>query len=257
MSSSNRASLGAQVNWPAWKPHYRAAVGVFAQGFAQLLLLFASLIKTTSLVITPREVTRLPSFAQPNEKIRLSSKLVNCFGAPPSIGCPQILSMPPAWSTYDKIPSVGTPVQRRVPLNLHRRGNVKYVECRTTFEMDHLQTPARVLLFIVVPERDQFSVRRNRRSDRYSSVTCSGVPPSIETRQIVYGLFRVGVLEEDPLAVGRKGGPRALRLLERQLLRTAAVAIDSPDLKDTGAVRMKDDVTIIRRNNRRIISSAR
>jgi len=59
----------------------------------------ASLIKTTSLMITPRDATRLPSFIQSNDKIKLSSKFVNCFGAPPSIGCPQILSKPPRWST--------------------------------------------------------------------------------------------------------------------------------------------------------------
>ena len=58
----------------------------------------ASLIKTTSLVIAPREATRLPSFAQSNEKIRPSSKVVSCLGVPPAIGCPQMLSMPPAWS---------------------------------------------------------------------------------------------------------------------------------------------------------------
>src|ERR1044071_8972168 len=54
-----------------------------------------SLIKTTSAVITPRDVTRPPSFNHANAKILPSSKFVNCFGAPPSMGCPHRLSMPP------------------------------------------------------------------------------------------------------------------------------------------------------------------
>src|SRR6185369_17360696 len=64
------------------------------------------------------------------------------------------------------------------------------------------------------------------------------------------------MLKYDPFAVGRNRGPRALCHFKRQLLRPAAVAIRSPDLKHTRAVRMKYDVAIVRRNYGRIISSA-
>ena len=45
-----------------------------------------SLIKTTSLSMTPREQTSFPSRDQSKEKIRSVLKLVNCLGGLPSIG---------------------------------------------------------------------------------------------------------------------------------------------------------------------------
>src|SRR6185369_5234665 len=131
---------------------------------------------------------------------------------------------------------------------------VKYVESRTTFEVDHLQTPARILLLVVVPERNQLSIRRNCGSDRQavgdffqSAAIDRNSPYSVRT-------IRTGMLKHDPFAVGRNRGPRALCHFKRQLLRPAAVAIRSPDLKHTRAVRMKYDVAIVRRNYGRIIS---
>src|SRR6266850_1636596 len=59
----------------------------------------ASPIKTTSLVITPFEVTRCPSRDQSKEKISRSLKSVNCFAVPPSIGWAQTFSNPPRLST--------------------------------------------------------------------------------------------------------------------------------------------------------------
>src|SRR5690349_19535056 len=132
--------------------------------------------------------------------------------------------------------SIRTPVQWCIPLNLHRRRNVKYVELRTTFEVDDLQTPARVLLRIVVPERDQFTVRRNCRPDRDTFGNSFRRTPVDRHTPETKGIVRVRMLEKDPLTIGRKRGPRALRRFKRQLLRTAAVAIDPPNLKHAGAV---------------------
>src|SRR5215217_8432672 len=157
----------------------------------------------------------------------------------------------------DDILPIRTPAQRCVPLNLYRRGNVKYVGCRTTFEVDDFQTPARVLLYVVVPERDQFSIRRNCGPDR--DAVCNSFRRAAvdrETPQRVR-VVRIGVLEQDPLSIGRKRGPGTFSLRERQLLRTTAVAIDSPELKNTAAVGVENDVAIIGRNNGRIISAAR
>src|SRR6185503_12056841 len=157
----------------------------------------------------------------------------------------------------DEILAISTPAQRRVPLNLHRRRHVKYVECRTTFEVDDLQTPARILLPIVVPEGNQLSVGRNGCPDGnafrnlFRRAAVDRHTP--QTKRIVW----TSMLEQDPFTVWGKRRPRALSRFERELLRSAAVAIDSPELKNTGAVGVKDNVTIIRRHNRRIISTAR
>src|SRR5690349_19129058 len=69
-------------------------------------------------------------------------------------------------------------------------------------------------------------------------------------------MIRIGMLKYDPSTVRRNRGPRTLRPFKRQLRRTAAIAIHSPDLKHACAVRVKHDVTIVRRDYGRVISSA-
>src|SRR6185436_17889769 len=145
----------------------------------------------------------------------------------------------------NEILPVRTPVHRRVPLNLHGCRNVKYVECRTTFKVDHLQSPARVLLLVVVPERNQLSIRRHRWPDRDALGDSLWRSAIYRYTPKVVRIVWISVLKHDPPAIRRKGGPRALSHVERQLLRTATVAIDSPDLKHTSAVRVKHDVTIV------------
>src|ERR1043166_2946387 len=69
-------------------------------------------------------------------------------------------------------------------------------------------------------------------------------------------MIRIGMLKQDPATIWRKRRPRALRDFERQLLRTAAIAIHSPDLKHTSTVGVKHDVTIIRRDDGRVLPPA-
>src|SRR6185369_205342 len=97
--------------------------------------------------------------------------------------------------------------------------------------------------------------RRNRWSDGdtfrhfFRSATIDGHAPK-SVRPV-----DVRMLKHDPLTVGRNRRPRALARRKRQLLWTATVTLDSPDLKYTRAVGMENNITIIRSDNRPVIAS--